>query len=122
MLFRSVGAVAGALGERALAHVADVSLVADVQGIVDRALDVWGRIDVVVNNAGYGVSGAIEELSEEQARRANRGQPLRSALGHAGRAAYPARTALRVDRSSLLNRWAGCVSAHGHLPREQMGS
>ncbi len=47
-----VGAVAGALGERALAHVADVSLEADVQGIVDRALEVWGRIDVVVNNAG----------------------------------------------------------------------
>jgi NAD(P)-dependent dehydrogenase (short-subunit alcohol dehydrogenase family) len=47
-----VGAVAKALGERALAHVADVSLEADVQGIVDRALEVWGRIDVVVNNAG----------------------------------------------------------------------
>jgi NAD(P)-dependent dehydrogenase (short-subunit alcohol dehydrogenase family) len=29
----------------------------------------FGRQDVVVNNAGYGVSGAIEELSEEQARR-----------------------------------------------------
>jgi NAD(P)-dependent dehydrogenase (short-subunit alcohol dehydrogenase family) len=28
-----------------------------------------GRLDVVVNNAGYGVSGAIEELSEEDARR-----------------------------------------------------
>jgi NAD(P)-dependent dehydrogenase (short-subunit alcohol dehydrogenase family) len=28
-----------------------------------------GRLDVVVNNAGYGVSGALEELSEEQARR-----------------------------------------------------
>jgi NAD(P)-dependent dehydrogenase (short-subunit alcohol dehydrogenase family) len=47
-----VAAVAGALGERALAHVADVSLEADVQGIVDRALEAWGRIDVVVNNAG----------------------------------------------------------------------
>jgi NAD(P)-dependent dehydrogenase (short-subunit alcohol dehydrogenase family) len=31
--------------------------------------DRLGRLDVVVNNAGYGVSGAIEELSEEQARR-----------------------------------------------------
>jgi NAD(P)-dependent dehydrogenase (short-subunit alcohol dehydrogenase family) len=28
-----------------------------------------GRLDVVVNNAGYGTSGAIEEFSEEQARR-----------------------------------------------------
>lgn len=36
---------------------------------VRRAHEHFGRLDVVVNNAGYGVSGAIEELSEEQARR-----------------------------------------------------
>jgi NAD(P)-dependent dehydrogenase (short-subunit alcohol dehydrogenase family) len=36
---------------------------------VRRAHERFGRLDVVVNNAGYGVSGAIEELSEEQARR-----------------------------------------------------
>lgn len=29
----------------------------------------FGRLDVVVNNAGYGVAGSVEELSEEQARR-----------------------------------------------------
>jgi NAD(P)-dependent dehydrogenase (short-subunit alcohol dehydrogenase family) len=36
---------------------------------VAQAHDRLGRLDVVVNNAGYGVSGAVEELSEEQARR-----------------------------------------------------
>jgi NAD(P)-dependent dehydrogenase (short-subunit alcohol dehydrogenase family) len=36
---------------------------------VREARDRFGRLDIVVNNAGYGVSGAIEELSEEQARR-----------------------------------------------------
>jgi len=35
---------------------------------VRQAHDRLGRLDVVVNNAGYGVSGAIEELTEEQAR------------------------------------------------------
>ena len=36
---------------------------------VREANDRLGRLDVVVNNAGYGVSGAIEELTEQQARR-----------------------------------------------------
>ena len=35
---------------------------------VRQAHDHFGRLDVVVNNAGYGVSGAIEELTEAQAR------------------------------------------------------
>ncbi|MBV9807910.1 MAG: SDR family NAD(P)-dependent oxidoreductase [Solirubrobacterales bacterium] len=36
---------------------------------VRHAHEHFGRLDVVVNNAGYGMSGAIEELSEQQARR-----------------------------------------------------
>jgi NAD(P)-dependent dehydrogenase (short-subunit alcohol dehydrogenase family) len=35
---------------------------------VEQAHEHFGRLDVVVNNAGYGVSGAIEELSEDEAR------------------------------------------------------
>lgn len=35
---------------------------------VKRAHDHFGRLDIVVNNAGYGQFGFIEELSEEEAR------------------------------------------------------
>lgn len=35
---------------------------------VGRAYDHFGRLDVVVNNAGYGQFGMIEELSEQEAR------------------------------------------------------
>ena len=35
---------------------------------VRQAHDRLGRLDVVVNNAGYGVSGAVEELTEQQVR------------------------------------------------------
>jgi NAD(P)-dependent dehydrogenase (short-subunit alcohol dehydrogenase family) len=36
---------------------------------VERAFDHFGRVDVIVNNAGYGLFGAVEEVTEEQARR-----------------------------------------------------
>jgi NAD(P)-dependent dehydrogenase (short-subunit alcohol dehydrogenase family) len=35
---------------------------------ITRTHDTFGRLDIVVNNAGYGLFGAIEEVSEEQAR------------------------------------------------------
>lgn len=34
----------------------------------DAALKHFGRVDVVVNNAGYGLAGEFESISEEQAR------------------------------------------------------
>ncbi len=47
-----VDGVAASLGAPALSHVADVSVEADVQCMVERAIAGWGRIDIVVNNAG----------------------------------------------------------------------
>lgn len=35
---------------------------------VDDAVRVTGRLDVLVNNAGYGLVGAIEEVNETEAR------------------------------------------------------
>ena len=39
------------LGRQAMPAVADVSNAADVQGMVDKALDRFGRVDILVNNA-----------------------------------------------------------------------
>lgn len=47
----------------------DVTDVAAVRRVVDEAFAALGRIDVVVNNAGYGLFGAAEEVTDEQIRR-----------------------------------------------------
>lgn len=35
---------------------------------VEATLEIFGAIDVVVNNAGYGLTGALEELTDQEAR------------------------------------------------------
>ena len=54
--------------ESILPVVADVGDRAAVFGAVDAAVARFGRIDVVVSNAGFGLFGTIEETEEAQAR------------------------------------------------------
>ena len=46
----------------------DVTDPVRVRAVVDRAFGELGRIDVIVSNAGYGLFGAAEEVSDEQIR------------------------------------------------------
>ncbi|TRW89139.1 SDR family NAD(P)-dependent oxidoreductase [Mycolicibacterium sp. 018/SC-01/001] len=56
-------------GEHALALPLDVTDSASVSAAVAEAEAVFGRIDVVVNNAGYGYLAAVEEGEDEAVRR-----------------------------------------------------
>lgn len=55
--------------ETAKAIRLDVTNPQEVSEAVNSALDAFGRIDVLVNNAGYGAVGALEEFSDEAIRR-----------------------------------------------------
>lgn len=58
-----------ASGARALAVACDVTRDGDVEAALTKAREAFGRIDVVVANAGFGVVGRFEKLSLEDFRR-----------------------------------------------------
>jgi NAD(P)-dependent dehydrogenase (short-subunit alcohol dehydrogenase family) len=57
--------VAEALGPPALHHEVDVADAESVRALIARAVDEWGGLDVLVNNAGIGVAATVDETSDE---------------------------------------------------------
>src|SRR5678815_5177474 len=47
----------------------DVTKESNVKEAVEKAIDHFGKLDIIVNNAGYGIVGAIEEVSDAEARK-----------------------------------------------------
>src|SRR3954447_20166374 len=60
--------LAGRFPDTLLALELDVTDRAAALAVVEQAHGHFGRLDVVVNNAGYGQFGMVEELSEQEAR------------------------------------------------------
>jgi NAD(P)-dependent dehydrogenase (short-subunit alcohol dehydrogenase family) len=49
---------------KAHAFCLDVTKPAEITSVAKNAIKCFGHVDVLVNNAGYGVNGAVEEVSE----------------------------------------------------------
>ncbi|NVZ18941.1 SDR family oxidoreductase [Pseudomonas costantinii] len=96
---RDAGKVAAAIGEHQdlLAIKLDVTRPDEAQSAVEAAIGRFGRIDVLVNNAGNFYAGFFEELSPEQVR--NQIETLLFGPMNVARAALPV---MRKQRSGLL--------------------
>lgn len=55
-----------ALGDQAIGVQADVSQVADIQRLIDTAVQQFGRVDIMVNNAGVETRTSVLDTTEEQ--------------------------------------------------------
>ena len=87
-----------ALGVQSLTLAGDLSIVADVERVVDAAVARWGRLDVLVNNAGIWGSTPIGTVTE-----ARWSELLDTNLRSAFFAAQRAAPALRKAQGAIVN-------------------
>lgn len=58
--------IADDYGQRAIGMKADVTSADDIDGMVGNAIREFGKIDILINNAGINIRGPIDELTFEQ--------------------------------------------------------
>jgi NADP-dependent 3-hydroxy acid dehydrogenase YdfG len=101
------------LGERVLPVRADVTADGDLERAVAEGLERFGRLDVAVANAGFGVAGPLETLTLEDIRR-----QLETNVFGVLRTFYAALPALNESRGTfaVVSSVMGHLATPGNIP------
>jgi len=100
-------ALADVAGDNLLLQRLDVTSAAEAKTAVDAAVARFGRIDVLVNNAGYSLLGNFEEMTDEQIER--QFAPNFWGVVHAMRAVLPVMRRQRSGHLINISSVAGVV-------------
>ena len=103
-----------AAGGKAVADDHSVTTPDGGQAIIDAALDAWGRVDILINNAGIVRDGPFEDISAERL------DPLVDV--HLKGAFHLTRPAWKVMREQGYGRILNTCSAAGLLGAERMSN
>jgi NAD(P)-dependent dehydrogenase (short-subunit alcohol dehydrogenase family) len=101
-------------GHRAVGVQADVTSEEDCQAMAERAIAEFGKIDILINNAGVNIRGAIDELSYDQFRQVE--QTNVDGVWLASRAVVPAMKQARYGRIINLASTLGVVGLENRTP------
>ena len=105
----SLAAEISAIGRRAVVAPCDVTREGDLERAAAAGRAAFGKIDVVVANAGFGVTGLLERLSLDDYRR-----QLETNVFGVLRTVYATLADLKQSRGRLVV--IGCVSGHIAVP------
>ena len=120
---RSVGkleALAASAPDRVLVHKLDVTVPTDAEAAIAAAVRRFGRIDVLINNAGYGTMGAVEETPDAEFRAQMETNFFGALSVTQGRAAVSPAAARRRHRQHVEQRRADVVSRRRVLLRVEV--
>jgi NAD(P)-dependent dehydrogenase (short-subunit alcohol dehydrogenase family) len=65
VIFSDVNVYPGELSEKSFFFKTDVSKVDDIKALIDFTVEKFGRIDIMVNNAGIGPTGEIADMADD---------------------------------------------------------
>jgi NAD(P)-dependent dehydrogenase (short-subunit alcohol dehydrogenase family) len=106
--------IAADYGHRAIGMSADVTRPEDCDAMVTRALDHYGKIDILINNAGVNIRGPIDQLTYDQFREVQRVNV--DGLWLATRAVVPTMKTARSGRIINIASTLGLVGLEDRTP------